>query len=112
MTCQLVYAGEVTGTLDIMLDRIAQHKEKTEHLRRKFQQVLFYPMMIVVMAFAVCMIMMIFVVPHFEELFLTMHKKLPWLTSAVLSSHLESDFNTLASIFFVSSKNNSDSFLT
>jgi len=84
MTCSLIHAGEKTGTLDIMLERIANHKEKRSHLKNKIKQALFYPIIIVTVALVVTIIMLTFVVPRFAELFHNMHSSLPLFTLMVI----------------------------
>ncbi len=85
LTCQLIQTGEYTGTLEIMLNRIAQHKEKILTLKNKIIQALFYPTIIVLVAIIVTMTMLIFVVPRFEEIFQTMQGKLPAFTQLVVA---------------------------
>lgn len=84
LSCQLIFAGEKSGTLDVMLNRAANYLEKNYYLKRQIKQALFYPATITLVALAVTLIMLIFVVPRFEELFLSMHCTLPAFTSAIL----------------------------
>jgi len=84
VTCNLILAGEKSGTLDIMLDRIAQHKERLFMLKNKIKQALFYPIMILGVAVMVTVVMLIFVVPRFTELFQNMHATLPAFTLDVI----------------------------
>lgn len=84
MTCSLIHAGEKSGTLDIMLERIALHKEKRSILKNKIKQALFYPIIIVTVAVLVTIIMLTFVVPRFAELFNNMHTSLPLFTLMVI----------------------------
>ncbi len=85
MTCSLISAGEKSGTLDIMLERIASHKEKLTLLKNKIKQALFYPLMIVTAAIIVTVIMLMFVIPRFAELFTSMHSTLPLFTLMVIN---------------------------
>jgi type IV pilus assembly protein PilC len=84
MTCSLIHAGEKSGTLDIMLERIANHKEKLARLKNKIKQALFYPAIIVLVATIVTTIMLTCIVPQFAELFHTMHSTLPLFTRVVI----------------------------
>lgn len=84
MTCSLIQAGEKSGTLDTMLDRIAQHKEKVAHLKSSIKQALFYPCMVLIVAVIVTLVMLTFIVPRFAELFQTMHGTLPAFTRGVI----------------------------
>ncbi|HHA18664.1 MAG TPA: type II secretion system F family protein, partial [Methylophaga sp.] len=65
----LVNAGEQSGTLETLLHEIAAYKEKTEALKAKIKKALVYPTSILVVAFVVTAILMIFVIPQFQELF-------------------------------------------
>ncbi len=87
--CNLVSAGEASGSLETMLDRIATYKEKSESLKRKIKKALFYPCAVMVVAVLVTFILLIFVVPQFEELFKGFGADLPAFTKMVI--HL-SDF--------------------
>lgn len=83
--CNLVAAGEASGSLETMLDRIATYKEKTESLKRKIKKALFYPCAVVVVAIIVTGILLIFVVPQFEQLFKGFGADLPYFTKLVVS---------------------------
>ncbi len=85
LTCRLIAAGEQSGTLEIMLERIAHHKTKLENLKRKIKQALFYPLSVVCVAVIVTSILLIFVVPQFEALFEGFGAQLPWLTQIVIN---------------------------
>ncbi len=84
MTCHLIFAGEKSGTLDIMLRRVAEHKERLFMLKNKIKQALFYPIMILCVATIVTIVMLVFVVPRFTELFQSMHAKLPAFTLSII----------------------------
>jgi len=77
-------AGEQSGTLETLLHEIAAYKEKTEALKAKIKKALVYPVAIIVVAFLVTAILMIFVIPQFEELFQGFGADLPGLTKAVI----------------------------
>lgn len=80
----LVGAGEQSGTLETLLDKIAIYKEKTEELKGKVKKALFYPAAVLVIAFIVSAILLIFVVPQFEELFKGFGADLPVFTKMVI----------------------------
>ncbi len=82
--CNLVGAGEASGSLETMLDRIATYKEKTESLKRKIKKALFYPTAVMVVAIIVTAILLIFVVPQFEQLFKGFGADLPAFTKMVI----------------------------
>jgi type IV pilus assembly protein PilC len=80
----LVSAGEASGALETMLDKLATYKEKTEALKAKVKKALFYPIAVLVVAFVVTVILLVFVVPKFEELFDSFGADLPALTKFVI----------------------------
>jgi type IV pilus assembly protein PilC len=82
----LVRAGESAGVLDTILDTVATYKEKTEAIKAKIKKALFYPIMVLVVAFAVCMIMLMFVVPVFAKTFQDAGAQLPAPTQLVVSA--------------------------
>src|SRR5690606_17817963 len=83
--CNLVQAGEQAGVLDTLLDKIATYKEKTESLKKKIKKALFYPAAVIVVAFIVTAILLVFVVPQFESLFQGFGADLPVFTLFVLN---------------------------
>ena len=83
--CNLVRAGESAGVLEILLDKIATYKEKTESLKGKIKKALFYPAAVIIVAFVVTAIIMIFVIPQFQELFSNFGGDLPAFTKAVIA---------------------------
>jgi len=85
LVCNLVEAGEAAGVLDTLLDKIATYKEKTEALKSKIKKALFYPTAVIVVAFIVTAILLIFVVPQFQELFSGFGADLPAFTQFVIS---------------------------
>ena len=82
--CSLVDAGETSGTLEIMLERIATYKEKTEALKAKVRKALTYPAAVVVVAIVVTGILLVKVVPQFAETFQSFGSELPAFTLFVL----------------------------
>lgn len=85
LVCNLVEAGEAAGVLDTLLDKIATYKEKTEALKAKIKKALFYPTAVMVVAFIVTAILLIFVVPQFESLFKNFGADLPAFTQMVVN---------------------------
>ncbi|MEM9102948.1 MAG: type II secretion system F family protein [Pseudomonadota bacterium] len=83
--CDLVAAGEQSGALEAMLDRIATYKEKTEALKAKIKKALFYPIAVIIVAFIVTAILLIFVVPMFEDMFKSFGADLPAFTKMVIN---------------------------
>jgi len=82
----LVQAGEASGVLDTVLDTVATYKERTEALKKKIKKALFYPIMVVAVAFLVSMIMLLFVVPVFAQTFKDAGAALPAPTQVVISA--------------------------
>lgn len=82
----LVRAGEASGVLDTVLDTVATYKERTEALKKKIKKALFYPIMVVAVAFLVSMIMLLFVVPVFAQTFKDAGAALPAPTQVVISA--------------------------
>ena len=83
--CNLVQAGEQAGILDSLLDRLAIYKEKMMAIRGKIKKALFYPISILVVAFVVTAVIMIFVIPQFKELFAGFGANLPAPTLVVMN---------------------------
>ena len=81
----LVAAGEQAGVLETLLDKIATYKEKTEYLKAKIKKAMFYPAAVIVVAFIVTAILLIFVVPQFEALFSNFGADLPAFTRVVVN---------------------------
>lgn len=83
--CNLVGAGEQAGILDTLLDRLATYKEKILAIKSKIKSALFYPIAIIVVAFVITAVIMIFVIPAFKELFSSFGADLPAPTLIVMS---------------------------
>ena len=83
--CSLVGSGEDSGTLEIMLDRVATYKEKTEQLKAKIKKAMTYPIAVICVALIVCAILLIKVVPVFAETFQNFGSELPAFTQFVMS---------------------------
>ncbi|MXS85835.1 type II secretion system F family protein [Nitrosomonas sp. HPC101] len=83
--CNLVAAGEAAGILDSLLDRLATYKEKIQAIKGKIKSALFYPISIIVVAFIITTVIMIFVIPAFKELFHGFGADLPAPTLLVMT---------------------------
>ncbi len=81
----LVRAGEAGGILETLLDKIATYKEKTEVIKSKIKKALFYPTAVLVMAFVVTAVLMIFVIPQFAALVRDFGADLPAMTQMVIN---------------------------
>jgi type IV pilus assembly protein PilC len=85
LVVSLVNAGEQAGVLESLLDNIATYKEKTEALKAKIKKAMFYPTAVIIVAVIVTAILLIFVVPQFEELFTSFGADLPAFTRVVVN---------------------------
>lgn len=83
--CNLVEAGEQAGILDQLLDRLAVYMEKTEAIKSKIKSALMYPISVVVVAFVVVTVIMIFVIPAFKSVFSSFGADLPAPTLFVIA---------------------------
>mgnify|MGYP003454503370 FL=1 len=83
--CNLIGAGEAAGILDALLERLATYMEKTQALKSKIKSALFYPISIIVVAFIITAVIMIFVIPAFKELFEGFGANLPAPTLFLMS---------------------------
>jgi type IV pilus assembly protein PilC len=82
--CNLVQAGEQAGILEGLLDRLATYKEKILAIKSKIKSALFYPIAIVVVAFVITAVIMIFVIPAFKQVFTSFGADLPTPTLVVM----------------------------
>ncbi|MBC7992826.1 MAG: type II secretion system F family protein [Rhizobacter sp.] len=83
--CNLVEAGEAGGILDTLLDRLAIYQEKTMAIRNKIKSALMYPVAVMVVAFIVLAVIMLFVIPVFKEVFTSFGADLPAPTLFVIA---------------------------
>ena len=83
--CSLVNAGEQSGALETMLDRIATYKEKVESLKKKIKKAMTYPAAVLVVGIVVSAILLIKVVPQFDSIFRSFGAELPAFTQFVLN---------------------------
>lgn len=92
--CSLIKAGEQSGSLSLMLDRVANYQEKLTALGRKISKVLAYPILVLLIAVLVTIGLLIFVIPQFASIFNTFGSELPFLTRSVigLSNYLQNHY--------------------
>jgi type IV pilus assembly protein PilC len=83
--CSLVGSGEESGTLEVMLDRVATYKEKTEALKAKIRKAMTYPLAVIAVGLVVTLILLIKVIPVFAETFQNFGSDLPAFTQMVLN---------------------------
>ena len=83
--CNLVEAGEAAGILEALLDRLAVYMEKTEAIKSKIKSALMYPTAVIVVAFVVVAVIMIFVIPAFKQVFTSFGADLPAPTLFVMA---------------------------
>ncbi|MBK1694316.1 type II secretion system protein F [Chromatium weissei] len=84
LVCNLVAAGEQAGILDNLLDKIAVYKEKTESIKGKIKKAMFYPTAVIAVAVLVTVVILLFVIPKFKELFSSFGADLPAFTLMVI----------------------------
>ncbi|HZR70723.1 MAG TPA: type II secretion system F family protein [Burkholderiales bacterium] len=83
--CNLIAAGEAAGILETLLDRLATYKEKILAIKAKIKSAMFYPTAIIVVAFVITAVIMIFVIPAFKQVFTSFGADLPAPTLFVMS---------------------------
>lgn len=83
--CNLVDAGEKSGSLEMMLVKIATYKEKTEIIKKKIKKALMYPIAVIIIALLVTTALLLFVIPQFESMFKGFGADLPAMTRVVLT---------------------------
>jgi type IV pilus assembly protein PilC len=83
--CNLVEAGEQAGALETLLDKVATYKEKTEAIKKKIKKALTYPLTVLGIAVLVTTVLLIYVIPQFEDLFKGFGAELPAFTQMVVN---------------------------
>jgi type IV pilus assembly protein PilC len=100
--CNLIEAGEAGGVLEQLLDRLAVYQQKTLAIQQKIKSALMYPSALIVVAFIVLTVIMLFVIPAFEEVFQGFGGELPAPTQAVIAmSHFFVDWGWLMAAIVV-----------
>jgi type IV pilus assembly protein PilC len=79
----MVKAGELGGVLEVVLKRLAEFSEKAQKIKGKVKAALFYPVAVMIVALGILVLLMVFVVPKFKEVFAGQGMKLPWFTEKV-----------------------------
>ncbi len=87
--CNLIQAGEQAGILEAILNKLSTYLEKTEALKSKIKAAMFYPTAVIVVSFIIVTVLMVFVIPQFQELFSSFGADLPALTQFLVDT---SDF--------------------
>ena len=83
--CNLVDAGEKSGSLETMLERVAAYKERMESIKAKIKKALFYPIFVLLVGFGVSALLLLKVVPQFEDMYAGFGAQLPALTQTVIN---------------------------
>ncbi|MHC4321427.1 MAG: type II secretion system F family protein [Planctomycetota bacterium] len=81
----IINAGEISGTLDAILERLATYREKMHKLKRKIISAMMYPTTVILASGAILTAIMIFIIPRFAKMFQEMGVALPWLTAGLIS---------------------------
>jgi type IV pilus assembly protein PilC len=81
----IINAGEISGTLDTILERLATYREKMQKLKRKIISAMMYPTTVIFASGAILSAIMMFIIPRFAKMFQEMGVALPWLTAALIS---------------------------
>jgi type IV pilus assembly protein PilC len=81
----IINAGEISGTLDAILERLATYREKMHKLKRKIISAMMYPTTVILASGAILTAIMIFIIPKFAKMFQEMGVALPWLTAGLIS---------------------------
>lgn len=103
LCCQLIYLGEQSGSLDIILNKIVNNREKKSFLTQKIKQTLLYPCFVIILALSISLIMLIGIVPHFAELFQDFHHPLPFLTRTIFFlSKILQNFSGILGLILIS----------
>lgn len=82
---QLIKVGEMTGNLSLVCERIAIHRQQSLILQRKIQKILFYPILVIIISVILTLLLLIFIVPQFAEMYATNNAKLPVFTLFLLN---------------------------
>jgi type IV pilus assembly protein PilC len=80
----MVKAGELGGVLEVVLKRLAEFSEKAQKIKGKVKAAMFYPTAVLIVAVGILVLLMVFIIPKFKEVFAGMNMTLPWFTSFVM----------------------------
>lgn len=97
----MIRAGEASGQLDVVLDRLANYQEASENLKNEIKSAMTYPVVSLVMIFGITTFLLVFIIPKFEEMFISMNVELPLITQLLLDTSLllKSHFMVISLIF-------------
>ncbi len=84
----MIKAGEASGQLDIVLNRLADYQESAEALRGEIKSAMTYPLVSLTLVLGITFFLLVFIIPKFQEMFTSMNVELPWITSTLLSFSL------------------------
>ncbi len=91
--CNMVKAGEASGALEVILQRLAEFKERAQSLKRTVQGAMVYPIVVILVATAIVGFILYYIIPKFEQIFRDFGIKLPWITELLISmSHVVVDY--------------------
>jgi type IV pilus assembly protein PilC len=82
----MVKAGEAGGALEVILQRLADFKEKSQSLKRKITGAMVYPVVVILVAVLILSFIMLYIIPKFEKIFKDFNMKLPWLTQTLMDT--------------------------
>jgi type IV pilus assembly protein PilC len=82
----MVKAGEAGGALEIILQRLADFKEKSQSLKRKITGAMIYPVVVILVAVCILTFIMLYIIPKFEKIFKDFNMKLPWITEMLMAT--------------------------
>src|SRR5947209_1630640 len=82
----MVKAGEAGGALEVILQRLADFKEKSQSLKRKITGAMVYPVVVILVAVLILTFIMLYIIPKFEKIFKDFNMKLPWLTEQLMAT--------------------------
>jgi type IV pilus assembly protein PilC len=82
----MVKAGEAGGALEIILQRLADFKEKSQSLKRKITGAMIYPVVVILVAISILTFIMLYIIPKFEKIFKDFNMKLPWITEMLMAT--------------------------
>src|SRR2546425_11331 len=81
----MVKAGEAGGALEVILQRLAEFKEKSQSLKRRITGAMIYPVVVVMVAMSILTFIMLYIIPKFEKIFKEFGMTLPWLTEQLMA---------------------------
>src|SRR5437660_6038963 len=82
----MVKAGEAGGALEVILQRLADFKEKAQSLKRRIVGAMVYPIAVISVAVGILSFIMIYIIPKFQKIFADFQMKLPWMTEALMAT--------------------------